>query len=208
MFRRQPLAALVTVALVALAAACGAPGPSPGQATPGTHSASLPPPAASPAPPVSPSAAPGATPTPSPSPPPTTPPAATPTPSAAPTASPPPSPAVRPLSEVFGSRRTKVAWSALWAAENALYDRHPELEAAAPRWNLIEQNLRDCGRLQVGTWPDSCGSVVWQDYVLYRHSGLEEAFSVTVLAYQWALGQGIDKAWLDGFVTELVQAEG
>lgn len=105
-------------------------------------------------------------------------------------------------------RRTKVAWSALWAAENALYDRHPELEAAAPRWNLIEQNLRDCGRLQVGTWPDSCGSVVWQDYVLYRHSGLEEAFSVTVLAYQWALGQGIDKAWLDGFVTELVQGEG
>lgn len=206
MFRRQPLAALVTVALVALVAACGAAGPS--QATPGTHSASLPPQAVSPAPTGSLSPAAGATPTPSPSPSPTARSAATPTPSAAPTASPPPSPAIRPLSEVFGSRRTKVPWSALWAAENALYDRHPELEAAAPRWNLIEQNLRDCGRLQVGTWPDSCGSVVWQDYVLYRHSGLEEAFSVTVLAYQWALGQGIDKAWLDGFVTELVQGEG
>lgn len=33
----------------------------------------------------------------------------------------------------------------------------------------------------------------------------DEAFSTTVLAYQWALGLGIDKTWLDGYVTKLVQ---
>ena len=46
---------------------------------------------------------------------------------------------------------------------------------------------------------------MWQDYLLYRASGVEEAFSTTVLAYQWALGLGISKPWLDGYVTKLVQ---
>ena len=140
-----------------------------------------------------------------PSPSPTTRPAATATPTTVPTARPSPSLAIRPLSEVFASKRTTVAWNTLTAAENALYDEHPELETTVPRWNLIEQNLNDCGGVQPGIQPDACGSVVWQDYLLYRRSGLGEAFSTTVLAYQWALGQGVDKTWLDGFVTKLVQ---
>ena len=141
----------------------------------------------------------------SPSPSPTMRPAATSTPTTVPTASPSPSLAVKPLSEVFASKRTTVAWNTLTAAENALYDEHPELETTVPRWNLIEQNLPDCGGVQLGIQPDACGSVVWQDYMLYKQSGLDEAFSTTVLAYQWALGLGIDKNWLDGFVTKLVQ---
>ena len=122
-----------------------------------------------------------------------------------PTASPSPSLAIKPLQEVFASSRTKVAWDTLTAAENALYDQHPELETTVPRWNLIEQNLPDCGGVQPGIQPDACGNVVWQDYLLYRQSGLDEAFSTTVLAYQWALGQGVDKTWLDGVVTKLVE---
>ena len=141
----------------------------------------------------------------SPSPSATTRPAATSTPTTVPTASPSPSLAIRPLSEVFASKRTKVAWTKLTAAENALYDRHPEFESIVPRWNLIDQNLADCGGVQPGIQRDACGSVVWQDYLLYKQSGLDEAFSTTVLAYQWALGQGVDKTWLDGFVTKLVQ---
>ena len=141
----------------------------------------------------------------SPSPSPTTRPAATSTPTTVPTASPSPSLAIKPLSEVFASKRTKVAWNTLTAAENALYDRHPEFETTVPRWNLIDQNLADCGGVQPGIQPDACGSVVWQDYLLYKESGLDEAFSTTVLAYQWALGLGVDKTWLDGFVTTLVQ---
>jgi hypothetical protein len=78
-------------------------------------------------------------------------------------------------------------------------------ESIAPRWNLIEQNLNDCGGVQPGAQRDMCGAVVWQDYLLYKQSGLDEAFSTTVLAYQWALGLGIDKTWLDGYVTKLVQ---
>jgi len=101
-----------------------------------------------------------------------------------PTASSSPSPAVKPLSEVFASTRTTVAWNTLTAAENALYDEHPEFETTVPRWNLIEQNLPDCGGVQLGIQPDACGSVVWQDYMLYKQSGLDEAFSTTVLAYQ------------------------
>ena len=118
-----------------------------------------------------------------------------------------PSLPIKPLSEVFASKRTTVAWKTLTAAENALYDRHPEFETTVPRWNLIEQNLPDCGQrgAQAGIQPGMCGNVVWQDYLLYKQSGLDEAFSTTVLAYQWALGQGVDKTWLDGFVTELVQ---
>jgi hypothetical protein len=141
----------------------------------------------------------------SPSPPPTVQPAATSTPTTVDSASPSPSLAIKPLSEVFASKPTKVAWTTLTAAENALYDEHPELETTVPRWNLIEQNLNDCGGVQPGNQPDACGSVVWQDYLLYRQSGLDEAFSTTVLAYQWALGQGIDKTWLDAFVTKLVE---
>ena len=143
----------------------------------------------------------------SPSPSPTIRPTAASTPSSVPTASPSPSLAIKPLSEVFASKRTTVAWSTLTAAENALYDEHPEFETTVPRWNLIEQNLPDCGQrgAQAGIQPDMCGSVVWQDYLLYKASGLDEAFSTTVLAYQWALGQGVDKTWLDGFVTKLVQ---
>jgi hypothetical protein len=141
----------------------------------------------------------------SPSPLPTVRPAATSTPTAVPTASPSPSSAIKPLSEVFASKRTKVAWNTLTAAENALYDRHPEFESIAPRWNLIDQNLNDCGGVQPGAQRDMCGAVVWQDYLLYRQSGLDEAFSTTVLAYQWALGLGIDKTWLDGYVTKLVE---
>jgi hypothetical protein len=140
----------------------------------------------------------------SPSPSPTRP-AATSTPTTIPTASPSPSLALKPLSEVFASKPTKVAWDTLTAAENALYDRHPELETTVPRWNLIEQNLNDCGGVQPGAQRDMCGAVVWQDYLLYKQSGLDEAFSTTVLAYQWALGLGIDKTWLDGYVTKLVQ---
>ncbi len=109
-----------------------------------------------------------------------------------------------PLSEVFASKPTKVAWDTLTAAENSLYDEHPEFETTVPRWNLIEQNLNDCGGVQPGIQRDACGFVVWQDYLLYRESGLDEAFSTTVLAYQWALGLGIDKTWLDSFVTKLV----
>jgi hypothetical protein len=142
----------------------------------------------------------------SPSPSPTIRPAATSTPTTAPTASPSPSLAIKPLSEVFASKRTTVAWSTLTAAENALYDEHPEFETIAPRWNLIEQNLNDCGGVQPGAQRDACGAVVWQDYLLYKQSGLDEAFSTTVLAYQWALGLGIDKTWLDGFVTTLVES--
>lgn len=148
----------------------------------------------------------------SPSPSPTTRPTTTPAPTSVPTASPsptlvvpPPSLAIKPLSEVFASKRTKVAWNTLTAAENALYDEHPEFESIAPRWNLIEQNLNDCGGVQPGAQRDMCGAVVWQDYLIYKQSGLDEAFSTTVLAYQWALGLGIDKAWLDGYVTKLVQ---
>jgi hypothetical protein len=114
--------------------------------------------------------------------------------------------AIKPLEEVFASSRTKVTGDTLTAAENALYDEHPEFETIVPRWNLIEQNLADCGGIQPGILPDACGIVVWQDYLLYRHSGVDEAFAVTVLAYQWALGQGIDKTWLDGYVTKLVQS--
>lgn len=132
-------------------------------------------------------------------------PAATSTPTTVPTASPSPSLAIKPLSEVFASKRTAVPWNTLTAAENALYDEHPELETTVPRWNLIDQNLADCGGIQPGIQPDACGSVIWQDYLLYKKSGLAEAFSTTVLAYQWALGQGADKTWLDGFVTNLVQ---
>ncbi len=132
-------------------------------------------------------------------------PAATSTPTTAPTASPQPSLTIKPLSEVFASKRTKVAWNTLKAAENALYDEHPEFETIAPRWNLIEQNLNDCGGVQPGLQRDMCGAVVWQDYLIYKQSGLDEAFSTTVLAYQWALGLGIDKTWLDGHVTKLVQ---
>jgi hypothetical protein len=141
----------------------------------------------------------------SPSPSPSTGPAATSTPSTVPTASPSPSIAIKPLSEVFNSKRTTVEWNTLTAAENALYDRHPEFESIAPRWNLIEQNLNDCGGVQPGAQRDMCAAVVWQDYLIYRQSGLDEAFSTTVLAYQWALGLGIDKTWLDGQVTTLVQ---
>ena len=132
-------------------------------------------------------------------------PAATSTPRTVPTASPSPSLAIKPLSEVFASKRTTVAWNTLTAAENALYDEHPEFETTVPRWNLIEQNLNDCGGVQPGAQRDMCGAVVWQDYLLYKQSGLDEAFSTTVLAYQWALGLGIDKTWLDGYVTKLVQ---
>ena len=113
--------------------------------------------------------------------------------------------AIKPLSEVFASMPTKVAWDTLTAAENALYDQHPEFESIAPRWNLIDQNLNDCGGVQPGVQRDMCGAVVWQDYLLYKQSGLDEAFSTSVLAYQWALGLGIDKTWLDGYVTKLVQ---
>ena len=141
----------------------------------------------------------------SPRPSPITRPAATSRPTTVPTASPSPSLAIKPLQEVFASSRTKVAWDTLTAAENALYDQHPELETTVPRWNLIEQNLPDCGGVQPGIQPDACGNVVWQDYLLYRQSGLDEAFSTTVLAYQWALGQGVDKTWLDGVVTKLVE---
>lgn len=141
----------------------------------------------------------------SPSPSPTRRPAATSTPTTAPTASPSPSLAIKPLADVFASERATVAWETLTAAENALYDEHPEFETIAPRWNLIEQNLNDCGGVQPGAQPDACGAVVWQDYLIYKESGLDEAFSTTVLAYQWALGLGIDKTWLDGFVTKLVQ---
>jgi hypothetical protein len=141
----------------------------------------------------------------SPSPPPTVGPATTSAPTTVSTASPSPSLAIKPLSEVFASKRTKVAWDTLTAAENALYDEHPEFESIAPRWNLIEQNLNDCGGVQPGAQRDMCGAVVWQDYLLYKQSGLDKAFSTTVLAYQWALGLGIDKAWLDGYVTKLVQ---
>ena len=143
----------------------------------------------------------------SPSPSPAIRPAATATPTTVPTASPSPSLALKPLSEVFASKRTTVAWNTLTAAENALYDRHPEFETTVPRWNLIDQNLPDCGQrgAQAGIQPDMCGNVVWQDYLLYQQSGLDEAFSTTVLAYQWALGLGVDKTRLDGFVTKLVQ---
>ena len=141
----------------------------------------------------------------SPSPSPTTRPAVTSTPTTLPAASPSPSQAIKPLSEVFASKRTKVVWDRLTAAENALYDRHPEFESTVPRWNLIEQNLNDCGGVQPGIQRDACGAVVWQDYLLYRESGLNDAFSATVLAYQWALGLGIDKTWLDGYVTKLVE---
>ncbi len=141
----------------------------------------------------------------SPSPSPTTRPAATSTPTTVPTASPSPSLAIKSLSDVFASKRTKVAWNTLTAAENALYDQHPEFETTVPRWNLIEQNLNDCGGVQPGLQRDMCGAVVWQDYLLYKQSGLDEAFSTTVLAYQWALGLGIDKTWFDAYVTKLVQ---
>lgn len=196
MSSRQPVAALVILILVA---ACGGPAASPSTAVPGTLTASLPSPTASPT--VPPTVAPTPSPTPVPATP-TTVPTASPSPSLA-LAS--PSLAIKPLSEVFASDRTKVAWSTLTAAENALYDRHPEFESIAPRWNLIDQNLNDCGGVQPGIQRDACGAVVWQDYLLYKHSGLDEAFSTTVLAYQWALGLGIDKTWLDGFVTKLVQ---
>jgi hypothetical protein len=141
----------------------------------------------------------------SPSPSPTTRPAATSTPTTVPTASPSPSLAIKPLSEVFASKRTQVGWETLTAAENALYDEHPEFETTVPRWNLIEQNLNDCGGVQPGIQADACGIVVWQDYLLYEQSGLDEAFSATVMAYQWALGLGVDRTWLDGFVTKLVE---
>ncbi len=148
----------------------------------------------------------------SPSPSPTIGPTAASTPTSVPTASPSPTSAVpspslaiKPLSEVFASKRTTVAWNTLTAAENALYDGHPEFESTVPRWNLIDQNLADCGGVQPGIQPDACGNVIWQDYLLYKQSGLGDAFSTTVLAYQWALGQGADKTWLDGFVTKLVQ---
>ena len=49
---------------------------------------------------------------------------------------------------------------------------------------------------------------MWQDYLLYKESGLDDAFSTTVLAYLWALGHGVSKTWLDGFVTTLVQGQG
>jgi len=196
MSRRQPVAALLITVLVA---ACGGPAASPSTAVSGTSTASLPSPTAPP------TQLPTVGPTPSPTPVPAT-------PTKAPTASPSPristpSPnlAIRPLSDVFASKATKVAWNTLTAAENALYDQHPEFESIAPRWNVIEQNLNDCGGVQPGTQRDACGSVVWQDYLLYKQSGLDEAFSTTVLAYQWALGQGIDKAWLDRFVTSLVE---
>jgi hypothetical protein len=134
-------------------------------------------------------------------------PSATSTPTNGPAASPSPSLAVKPLSDVFASKRTKVAWNTLTAAEEGLYVRHPEFESTVPRWNLIDQNLADCGQrgAQAGIQPTMCGYVVWQDYLLYKQSGLDEAFSTTVLAYQWALGLGVDKTWLDGFVTTLVQ---
>jgi hypothetical protein len=132
-------------------------------------------------------------------------PAATSRPTRAPSASPQPSLAIKPLADVFASKRTEVAWNTLTAAENALYDEHPEFESIAPRWNLIEQNLNDCGGVQPGAQRESCGAVVWQDYLLYKQSGLDEAFSTTVMAYQWALGLGIDKTWLDGYVTRLVE---
>ncbi len=140
-----------------------------------------------------------------PSPSPTIRPAATSTPTTVPTASPSPSLAIKPLSDVFASARTKVAWNELTAAEKGLYVRHPEFESIVPRWNLIEQNLADCGGVQPGIQPDACGNVVWQDYLLYKESGADEAFSTTVLAYQWALGLGVSKSWLDGLVTKLVQ---
>ena len=118
-----------------------------------------------------------------------------------------PSLAIKPLSEVFASKRTKVAWNTLTAAEKALYDRHPKLESIVPRWNLIDQNLADCGErgAEAGIQPSMCGYVVWQDYLLYNEGGVDEAFSTTVLAYQWALGLGVSKTWLDGFVTSLVE---
>jgi hypothetical protein len=195
MSSRQPVAALLILALVA---ACGAPATSPSTAVSVTPTAGLPSATASAAvlptvPPPSPTPVPA-------------------TPTTAPAASASSSPsmpssslAIKGLSEVFASKRTKVAWNTLTAAENALYDQHPEFESIAPRWNLIEQNLNDCGGVQPGIQRDACGSVVWQDYLLYKQSGLDEAFSTTVLAYQWALGQGIDKAWLDDFVTKLVE---
>ena len=115
--------------------------------------------------------------------------------------------AIKPLADVLASTRTEVAWTTLEAAEEALYVHHPEFESVVLRWNLIYQNLSDCGErgAEAGIQPSNCGYVVWQDYLLYRTSGVEEAFSTTVLAYQWALGLGIDKTWLDGHVTKLVQ---
>ena len=179
--------AAAVLAVAILLGACGSPPVSAPSASPSTEASIG---AASPGP--SATIRPTATPTP------------TPAPTPAPTASPSPSLAIKPLSEVFASKRTEVTWNTLTAAENALYDEHPELETTVPRWNLIEQNLSDCGGIQPGIQPDACGIVVWQDYLLYSQSGLDEAFSTTVLAYQWALGLGVDKAWLDGFVMELI----
>lgn len=136
--------------------------------------------------------------------PPTTRPEETSTPTTKPTTKPSPSPALKQLAEVFASKQIKVAWTTLTAAEQELYARHPEFESIVPRWNLIDQNLADCGGVQPGIQRDACGHVVWQDYLLYKASGGEDAFAATVLAYQWALGLGISKAWLDAFVTGLV----
>ena len=187
----RPLTIARGTAVLAVAfvlAGCGSPPASVPPASPSTVASIG---AASPSP--SPTERPAATPT------------ASPTPTTVPTASPSPSLAIKPLSEVFASKRAEVAWETLTAAENALYDEHPEFETTVPRWNLIEQNLNDCGGVQPGLQRDMCGAVVWQDYLLYKQSGLDEVFSTTVMAYQWALGLGIDKTWLDGFVTKLVQ---
>lgn len=186
---RKSVAALLILVLVA---ACGGHAMSPGTAVSSMPPASLPSPTASPSAPSS------VAPTPSPTPEPATPTTGSP-------ASPSPSPAIKPIEEVFASNRTKVTWDSLTTAENALYDEHPEFEATVPRWNLIDQNLADCGGVQPGILPDACGIVVWQDYLLYEQSGLDEAFATTVMAYQWALGQGIDKTWLDGYVTKLLE---
>jgi hypothetical protein len=104
---------------------------------------------------------------------------------------------------VFTSKGATVAWNKLTAAERALYVHHPEFESVTPQWNLIDQNLMDCGGVQVGDQRAACGTVVWLDYLLYKESGVDEAFSAAVLAYQWALGQGISKTWLDEYVTKL-----
>ncbi len=82
--------------------------------------------------------------------------------------------------------------------ENALYDRHPEFETTVPRWNLIERNLPTVEAFSQVPARRVRGCRV-AGLPPIQADGLDEAFSTTVLAYQWALGQGIDKTWLDAF---------
>jgi hypothetical protein len=122
----------------------------------------------------------------------------TPTPKPEITPTPTPEASLLPVTEIFKTKYTTVSTSQLISSQTSLYEKYPQFDSVVSKTN-IQQTLAHCDKKGTNADPQyiNCMNLILQDYYLYSHTGNLDALNAAKVAYNYTLGLGGNKDWLD-----------